>query len=92
MRGGLFICMLQCMSFFLAPNRPLAMSTFWSLTGGKRTSHLRPPKSENDPQETSPALSEPDIMALITPVLQGSIRSHQPVAVSTCRANLSRVW
>ena len=45
-----------------------------------------------DPQETSLALSEPDIMALITPVLQGSIRNHQPVAVSTCRANLSRVW
>src|SRR5271163_4065112 len=37
-------------------------------------------------------LSEPDIMSLITPVLQSSIRSHQPVAVSTCRANLSRVW
>jgi hypothetical protein len=68
------------------------MSAIWSLTGGKRTSCGQPNLVAIDPQETSLALSEPDIMALITPVLQGSIRSHQPVAVSTCRANLSRVW
>src|SRR5580692_4326068 len=45
---------------------------FRSLTGVNRTWPERPVSVVIDPQETSPALSEPDIMALITPVFQGS--------------------
>jgi hypothetical protein len=41
--------LLQRMSPEVARNGPPAMSAQRSLTGGKRTSRLRPPKSENDP-------------------------------------------
>src|SRR5260370_32942093 len=83
--------MAQCATL-IAPYLPLAGSGIGGSPDPKCawSGHLK--TVANDPQETSPALSEPDIMALITPVFQGSIRSHQPVAVSTCRANLSRVW
>jgi hypothetical protein len=33
----------------MAQNGPQPMSAVWSLLGGKRTSRIRPPTSENDP-------------------------------------------
>jgi hypothetical protein len=56
----------------LARNGPPAISAQWSLTGGKRTSRLRPTKSEKDPERTSaecshrvyPPLSEGSVLAI----------------------------
>ena len=70
----------RCMSFLLARNGSPAMSTHWSLTGGKRTSRLRWPRSENDPQRTSsrlwPALASALVAHDWTVELTGLITSR----------------
>jgi hypothetical protein len=53
------------MSPDVALSGPPAMSAVWSLSGGKQTSQLRAPTSENDPQRTFSNRTDPAVSSMI---------------------------